>query len=110
MGRRKYRLPESVKLLGKTFRVLYVSEVDPDEHLQGSCEVGKSEIRVCRTLSKEAMRDTLVHEIVHAIYHYLMSDLESQGDEFEERVVLFTTLSIFEMVSALGRGFFEHDD
>ena len=97
--------PQKVRLMGKTFRLEYVDRVDHAEDLAGSCEAHKCLIRIDRNQADPALRDTIIHEATHALWNAIMSDIED--DRLEERVVLFTTITVRELYRALGRGFFE---
>ena len=99
--------PSKVRILGLTFDVHYVSHIgSKEDDFAGECDCSASVIRIHRDQSRDAMRDTLVHEIAHAVYRYLMSDLDDQDAVEEERIVLFAAQVVHQCLDALGTDFF----
>ena len=52
----------------------------------GQIDYGKCEIRLNKDLSEEAMREALVHEILHGILVHLGYNDEAQNEQFVQAV------------------------
>lgn len=65
---------ESVRVIGKTYtvRVVNKSPLDKDS---GECDEKSQTITVNEDQTEEAMQDTILHEVVHAIDHTLRLDM-----------------------------------
>lgn len=91
-----------VKLFGQTWTIRYIKKIREKDgtELHGYSESGAREIGICTDLCPEAMRDTLLHEIIHSYYRMspCLSDEpafpEDPDDAEEALVVLHTTLFI----------------
>ena len=55
-------IPKRLKILGKYFKIILTEEGD-----YGSCDIEKCEISLRTTQDPQQMRDTLLHETLHAI-------------------------------------------
>lgn len=94
---RRFPRPGKVRIKGLDWAIHYVPRdhkmlvelADEDETLLGCCIEQSREIYVDRTLGEETLRDTLVHELVHAAYR-TYSGLPDTEDG-EEAVVKFCT-------------------
>lgn len=58
--------PKSLKILGKPFRVEYLTDA-LDQELNGECDSDKQVIRVRDLQPLEQEQDTVLHEILHAV-------------------------------------------
>ena len=58
--------PERLKILGKPFKVLWLTD-ELDSSLNGECDSDGQEIKVRDGLPVEQLQDTLLHEVIHAI-------------------------------------------
>jgi len=104
---RAFPLPTEVKIKGLVWSIHYVDRNDPklldvadkDEELMGCCIEQERAIYVDRTLAPESLRDTLVHELVHAAYRTYSGLPET--DRGEEAVVKFTTETMWVIADAL---------
>lgn len=57
-----------VNVLGKTYTIRFVKKARMDsEEEYGICDFSKTEILVNRDFGKDHQKDTVIHEIVHAI-------------------------------------------
>lgn len=60
-----------INILGHTYQVLLVDEVNNQGHeprsLMGRCSSAELEIQVCKTLPVGRQEETLLHEILHAL-------------------------------------------
>ncbi len=74
--------PRSIDVLGKSWTVVIQEMEDTD---YGMCEHAKNRIIVSPKQSTDSMRDTLLHELLHAI------DIELQAKMGERRVRLIAT-------------------
>lgn len=59
-------MENTLKILGKTYRVKFVDKVDEEDSL-GLCKDAEQEILLRIDQPQDCLRDTLLHEIVHAI-------------------------------------------
>lgn len=73
--------PTEIRLFGQTWTVDYVEQVDKSEWLMGSCEGHKRHIMVDITLPREAMVDTLIHEIAHAVCRLMPIEMKEEVEE-----------------------------
>lgn len=58
--------PRSIKIIGKTYAILFVDEVDAEDS-SGEHDLQKQEIKVKKAIHFELARDTLLHEVLHAV-------------------------------------------
>lgn len=58
--------PESIRVIGKTFTIHYVDKVDDDDS-SGEQRRDQQLIKVKTGQHPETLRETLLHEIIHAI-------------------------------------------
>ena len=60
-----------INILGHTYQVLFVDEVDNKSHpansLMGVCKTAEFEIQVLNTLPVSRQEETLLHELLHAL-------------------------------------------
>lgn len=96
----------TVKIFGQTWTIKYLKRIrDKDgEELYGYSEAGPREIGICTELAPEAMRDTLLHEIIHSYYRQspCMSDgpaLPEDSDDAEEALVVLHTSLFIDLVT-----------
>jgi hypothetical protein len=68
--------PSTLKILGKRFRVQYVSGEPLSEDETGECDSEKQLISVKEGQELEAEQDTVIHEILHALEDLLELKLE----------------------------------
>jgi len=66
----------SLRILGKTFEVLWVDEVAEDAI--GMCETYRQRIVMMKGLPAETEQDTLLHEVIHAIDETVGTNLTEQ--------------------------------
>jgi hypothetical protein len=62
--------PQSVVVIGKTFTIEYVEKVDDDDN-SGECDDAAQIIKVNRKQHAESIKDTLLHEVIHAVERQL---------------------------------------
>ncbi len=60
-------IPESVKIGGITYRIVYASKVDDRDKYNGVIEYRSCEIRLRENVSEQRMKKVLLHEILHGI-------------------------------------------
>ncbi len=58
--------PNVVSVIGKTYAILTVDSVDSEDSC-GEHELQRQEIKIKKDLHAEAARDTLLHELIHAV-------------------------------------------
>lgn len=71
------KCPQRVKIVGKNYSVVVVDKVDEEDSL-GDSDEPSQQITIRRCQHFEAAKDTVLHEIVHAIDHAMGMDLAEQ--------------------------------
>lgn len=74
--------PSSVRIIGKTYKVLYASGKPLDDDNLGELDHDKQRIHVRTGQPLEQEQDTLLHEVVHGIDHEMnlnMSEKQVRG-------------------------------
>jgi hypothetical protein len=76
-------MENALKILGKTYALRFVDRVeleggDPKETLMGLCSDGKQDIQVSIHQPPDALKDTLLHEIIHAIDYQMQLGLKER--------------------------------
>jgi hypothetical protein len=66
------KLPKKIRVIGKDYKVISTNRI---EHF-GECCHGKLKIKINRRQDKQQLKDTVVHEILHAIDYSMQLDLE----------------------------------
>lgn len=69
---------------GRTFKVQWHDVSPLDQRLAGRCDLTAQTIHVLKGQHYDEARDTLLHEVLHAIAHIAGLDI---GQEAEERAV-----------------------
>ena len=70
--------PRKIKILGKTFQMLDETRELSKEHVVGHCFVDYSTIEYSSKYEDQQVRDTVLHEITHAIADTLGLDLKER--------------------------------
>jgi hypothetical protein len=69
--------PALVRILGSDVEVVFLPSVAVDnEQVMGTYEQEQSRILIKSSMSRSSVRDTLVHEIIHAILQHYEMDSE----------------------------------
>ena len=95
--------PTSYIILSRRWSIKYVDELkdedqeDPDGDLLGCSDATLCEISISKQQSESSMKDTLVHEIMHAVYSSLPG-VDHDSEEAEENAILAATMMFFEVV------------
>ena len=63
-------------ILGKTFTVSLVDEIDGDEAIVGRCNPAQQRIRIRSDQAEDMLLETLFHEIIHACAEAVAVELE----------------------------------
>lgn len=101
MSRRK--LPTSYVIKSRKWRIRYLPKDHPDmneaegENLLGWCDPTLHQIAVCTEQDDESLRDTLVHELMHA-YYSTLPGVDHDDEAAEETWVLAATEAFYEVV------------
>ena len=75
------KIPHKVKIAGTTYKVIEVDKID-DSDTSGIFIWNESLIKLKASLSINAKRQTLLHELVHAIdQHYMDNAIDKQFGE-----------------------------
>lgn len=70
--------PKKVEILGQNFGIVLSSEMSEEE--LGRCDYSNQLIYISKSQASDSMRDTLLHEIIHAI-HWLMGLGDNNTEE-----------------------------
>lgn len=81
--------PDTLRLMGQTWTVEYVKQVEKSEWLMGSCEGHLRRILIDIDLPPEAMKDTLVHECAHAVVNMMPGEYTEEVEE--QFAIMFAT-------------------
>ncbi len=76
------KLPKQVKVGAYIYKIIPMKEFSGSGHC-GTCNNETLEIRVRTTLSPAQVKNTLLHEILHAVYYH-----QGMGDSEGEEVVV----------------------
>lgn len=68
-------LPDAIKIIGKTYKVEPVPEMDDD---CGACYDSKQLIKISEDLPQELSQDTLLHEVMHAIDFQMHTNMKER--------------------------------
>jgi hypothetical protein len=60
------KAPKRVKVIGKTYSIDYMDKVDEEDNL-GEHDITTQKIKIRKEQHFEALRDTVMHEVMHAI-------------------------------------------
>ena len=72
------KIPKHVEIIGHKFTVILSTEIS-DEEL-GRCDYNNQKILISKNQASDTMRDTLLHEIIHAV-HWLMGLADNSTEE-----------------------------
>lgn len=86
--------PKKIKLASQTWKIVWVPEPwedDAGDVVLGECCTIRMEIRVCTSRPLAAQKETLLHELIHAIFSTFGLTVPARGKAFdrEEEVVSF---------------------
>lgn len=68
-------LPAEVKIIGKTYKIEPVPEMDDE---CGACYDSKQLIKISEDLPQELSQDTLLHEVMHAIDFQMHTNMKER--------------------------------
>lgn len=94
-------IPKKINVLGKTYSI-----EGPEEILDESDELGHTYAYKCliryghnATEEPQQLRDTILHEICHALYYEngLATELKARDDDLEEQVVRRTATGLLQI-------------
>ncbi len=72
------KIPKHVEIIGHKFTVILSAEISDDE--LGRCDYNQQKIFISKQQASDTMRDTLLHEIIHAV-HWLMGLADNSTEE-----------------------------
>lgn len=105
--------PTKIRIKSRWWRIEYHDSIRDEEdegELLGYCRADKRLIVISRDQSPGSMRDTLVHEIFHAVYSTMPRTTSEDAEEVEEAWVLGATEGFFEVVNNSDTAWFLGDD
>ena len=102
--------PKKITLQSREWKIRYLKPENKaffnsngeHEALLGFCDESKGLIVIDSTQNDETKKDTLVHELFHAVYARLPG-VDHDDEDAEENFVLAATLCFFEIVRNTGR-------
>ena len=68
-------LPLEIKIIGKTYKIEPVPEMDDD---CGACYDAKQLIKISEDLPQELSQDTLLHEVMHAVDYQMHTNMKER--------------------------------
>lgn len=76
-------MENTIRILGKTYGLRFVDKVemeggDPKESLMGLCTNDKQDIQVSVHQPQDALKDTILHEIIHAVDYQMQLGLKER--------------------------------
>ena len=80
---RKIAPPKRLKVLNLSYKVRFVASIEA----AGWCDFERQEIVLAEGQSKEALADTFLHEVLHAVGHLMGVEYETE----EQTVQTFAT-------------------
>lgn len=75
--------PKTVEILGQNFGIVLSSEMSEEE--LGRCDYSNQLIYISKSQASDSMRDTLLHEIIHAIHCLMGLGDNNTEEEFTAR-------------------------
>jgi hypothetical protein len=68
----------ALKILGKKYALRFVEKVNDKEDLMGLCNDAQQDIQVSLHQPKDALKDTILHEIIHAVDYQMQLGLKER--------------------------------
>lgn len=90
------KIPDEIKIGGATYQVITEDHlIDDDVYKWGSTDVGQKIIRLTTDISIQAIKQTFIHELTHAIMY------ESGLDDYwsNEQIVNQTSLVLYQVIN-----------
>ena len=83
------RPPKTVKVIGKVYRLEVSDTLDADAGALGITHADKCLINYAKSENPQALRDTILHEVLHAVFAEagISAELAEIDKELEEKVV-----------------------
>ncbi|ENZ7246183.1 ImmA/IrrE family metallo-endopeptidase [Enterococcus hirae] len=86
------KLPTNIKIGGMNYRIEEKEAPDNNPQCYGVCVYHDAHIEIKTTLSKERKEQTLIHEMLHAIF------FEAGFEEHEEEVVNRVSIVLYQVL------------
>ena len=77
------KIPKHVEIIGHKYSVVISTEMSEDE--LGRCDYNNQKILISNHQASDTIRDTLLHEIIHAIHWLMGLGDNSTEEEFTAR-------------------------
>jgi hypothetical protein len=84
---RKIAAPRRLKVLNLTYSVRFVASIEAS----GWCDFDQQEIVLAEGQSREALADTFLHEVLHAVGHLMGVDYEAEEQVVQTMATGLTT-------------------
>lgn len=81
------KLPKKVLVLGKWYSIETDDHLMDDESGSGICKPWQCQIRIGKGLNPQQRRDTLLHEVMHAVFSETGLTMDFKEDDDEEKIV-----------------------
>lgn len=80
------KIPESVKILGMTYKIEQVECIDRDFETVGQADHNQLIIKLQSGLPEDQIGNTLIHEIVHSIFEILGEHESNENEPYVKRI------------------------
>ena len=77
------KIPKYVEIIGLKYSVVISTEMSEEE--LGRCDYNNQKILISKHQASDTMRDTLLHEIIHAVHWLMGLGDNSTEEEFTSR-------------------------
>tara|TARA_R100000329_G_C7584441_1_gene207153 strand:- start:358 stop:663 length:306 start_codon:yes stop_codon:yes gene_type:complete len=77
------KIPKHVEIIGHKYSVVISTEMSEDE--LGRCDYNNQKILISKYQASDTMRDTFLHEIIHAVHWLMGLGDNSTEEEFTAR-------------------------
>ena len=77
------KIPKAVEIIGHKYSVVISTEMSEDE--LGRCDYNNQKILISKHQARDTMRDTFLHEIIHAVHWIMGLGDNSTEEEFTAR-------------------------
>lgn len=62
------KIPNRIQILGKTFRILYLNQINENSSTWGTASQSDCQIKIKKNLPRQNKEETFIHEVLHLIY------------------------------------------
>jgi hypothetical protein len=88
--------PTAVRVFGRNYTITYVPAPSYGKVPLGNCENDKLNINITDGQHPIEERDTVLHEVIHAIFYTIQIPLKDEGEEGVVRPLATALLGVFQ--------------